>query len=184
MKLIEGDLVFDFTDAKKGIVFDQMNPTAPDYHGIGEMHRVDFVVEFEAASVFVEVKDPKHPQARAEGLRRFLAGMEDGTLYDTFASKLIDSFLYRWAEDEASKPIYYINLVTLDTAQLLSLREEVIRRLPPIGIPAASRWKRSFIESCQFFNIETWNASFPKWPVSRTSLSISEVEESTPQEGV
>ena len=42
MKLRERDLEIDFTDAIDAIVFDQMKADQPGYHGIGQMHRVDF----------------------------------------------------------------------------------------------------------------------------------------------
>ena len=58
MKLNERDIEIDFTDAIDAFVFDQMQSDQPNYHGIGEMHRVDFVVEFVDAIVFVEIKDP------------------------------------------------------------------------------------------------------------------------------
>ena len=99
MKLRERDLEIDFTDAIDAIVFDQMKADKPGYHGVGQMHRVDFVVELEKAILFVEVKDPGNPKAQAEGLAKFHGELQDGTLSDTFAAKFIDTFLYRWAVD-------------------------------------------------------------------------------------
>lgn len=112
MKLRERDLEIDFTDAIDAIVFDQMKANKPNYHGIAEMHRVDFVVELEEAILFVEVKDPGNPRAQAEGLEKFYAELKSGTLGDTFAAKFIDTFLYRWAEERLHKPVHYISLVT------------------------------------------------------------------------
>ena len=45
MKLTERDIEIDFTDAQDAFVFDQMVKTLPKYHGIGQMHRVDFIVD-------------------------------------------------------------------------------------------------------------------------------------------
>jgi len=171
MKFQEGDLSIDFTDAINGLVFDQMKRHLPNYHGISEMHRVDFIVEVEDALIFVEIKDPENPKARAEGLRKFFQQLNDGTLYKTFACKFMDSFVYRWAEDEIKKPIHYISLVTLDKALLLNLSDEIAKQLPPTGRPV-TRWQRAFLESCQVFNLETWNEEFPKWPVQRLSSTI------------
>lgn len=67
MKLRERDLEIDFTDAIDAIVFDQMKADKPGYHGVGQMHRVDFVVELEKAILFVEVKDPRQPQGTGRG---------------------------------------------------------------------------------------------------------------------
>jgi hypothetical protein len=170
--LTERDLQFDFTNAVHGFVFDQMKPAQPNYHGISAMHRVDFVVELDEATLFIEVKDPSNPKAQAKGLADFHAELNDGTLSSTFASKFMDSFVYRWAEGKVDKPIHYISLVTLDAPLLLNLADEVVKKLPPPGKPVA-RWQRSFIESCQIFNLTTWNENFPKWPVTRISATVS-----------
>lgn len=167
MKLRERDLEIDFTDAIDAVVFDQMKPGQPSYHGIGQMHRVDFVVELEKAILFVEVKDPGNPKAQPEGLAKFNCELQDGTLSDTFAAKFIDTFLYRWAEECLDKPVHYVSLVTLEDSELLpNFSDEIARKLPPMG-RAVPRWRRQLVENCQVFNIELWNQNFPKWPVRR-----------------
>lgn len=169
MKLRERDLEIDFTNAIDAIVFDQMTADQPGYHGIGQMHRVDFIVELEEAILFVEVKDPGNPKAQAKGLAKFHGELQDGTLSDTFAAKFIDTFLYRWAEECLQKPVHYISLVTLEENELLpNFSDEIAKKLPPMG-KSVPRWKRQLVENCQVFNIELWNASFPKWPVVRVS---------------
>lgn len=167
MKLRERDLEIDFTDAINAIVFDQMKADQPNFHGIGQMHRVDFVVELETAILFVEVKDPGNPKAQSKGLEKFHGELQNGTLSDTFAAKFIDTFLYRWAEASLEKPVHYVNLVTLEDSGLLpNFSDEIARKLPPMGM-SVPRWRRQLFENCQVFNIELWNASFPKWPASR-----------------
>ena len=166
MRLRERDLEIEFTNALDALVFDQMNPGLPHYHGIGEMHRVDFIVEFDSAIIFVEIKDPDNPKAQAKGLDKFRKGLNDGTLSTTFAAKLIDSFIYRWAEGEIDKPVHYLSLVTLEGELLPSFSDEISRKLPPMG-KNVPRWKRKLVENCQVFNMDTWNENFPKWPVTR-----------------
>ena len=175
MKLQERDLVIDFTDAVDAIVFDQINSGLPNYHDISEMHRVDFVVELDKDIVFVEIKDPCNPNARAEGLAKFQKDLNDGTLSSTFASKFIDSFFYRWPEDKLSKTVHYLCLVTLETGILLNLSDEIARQIPASG-KNSSRWLRHPIQNCQVFNIETWNENFPKWPVTRSNGASAAVE--------
>jgi hypothetical protein len=165
------DLSFDFSDAIDGFDFDQMNPALPNYHGIGAMHRVDFVVELRDAILFVEVKDPSHPSARPEGLESFFAELRDDTLGTTFANKFVDSFFYRWAEDRIDKPIHYVSLVTLEVGLLPNLLDQIKKRLPPIGKPVP-RWRRAVLASCLLFNIATWNENFPKWQVRRLSETV------------
>lgn len=171
MKLTEGDIEIEFTDAIDALVFDQMKIGQPNYHGIAEMHRVDFVVEFAEAIVFVEVKDPGNPKKQEKGLKKFQEKLNDGILSSTFASKFIDSFFYRWAEDKLSKTIFYLNLVTLESELLPSLSDEIASKLSPAG-KSASRWKRHPVQNCQVFNLQTWNENFPKWPVTRLSTTL------------
>ena len=169
MKLRERDLEIDFTDAIDAIVFDQMKADKPGYHGVGQMHRVDFVVELEKAILFVEVKDPGNPKAQAEGLAKFHGELHVGTLSDTFAAKFIDTFLYRWAEDCLNKPVHYVSLVTLGDSSLLpNFSDEIAKKLPPMG-KSVPRWQRQLAENCQVFNIDLWNQSFPKWPATRVA---------------
>lgn len=172
MKLKERDIEIDFTDAIDGLVFDQMKAEQPNYHGIGDMHRVDFIVEFNEAIVFVEIKDPGNPNAQAKGLMKFQEQLNDGTLSSTFASKFIDSFFYRWAEDKLSKTVHYLSLVTLDAEHLLSLSDEIAGKLTPVG-KSSPRWHRQPVQNCQVFNIETWNQNFPKWPVTRLAAVVA-----------
>lgn len=176
MKLSEGDIEIEFTDAIDALVFDQMQSGQPNYHGIGEMHRVDFVVEFAEVIVFVELKDivfvelkdTENPNAQDEGLKKFQKKLNDGTLSSSFASKFIDSFFYRWAEDKLSKTVHYISLVTLEPALLLNLSDEIAKKISPSG-KKSQRWQRHPVQNCQVFNIQTWNENFPKWPVTRLS---------------
>ncbi len=170
--LTERDLRIDFTDALDCFIFDQTDPKLPAFHGISVMHRVDFIVEFVEAWLFVEVKDPGHPKAQDKGLRKFHTELTDGTLGNTFAAKFMDSFVYRWAEDKINKPIHYISLVTLEPALVLNLSDEIAKKLPPMGMPTP-RWQRKFFENCQVFNLETWNENFPKWPATRLSTATT-----------
>lgn len=168
MKLRERDIEIDFTNAIDTLVFDQMKADQPNYHGIGEMHRVDFIVELEEAILFVEVKDPDNPKAQEKGLKKFRDELNDGTLSSTFASKFIDSFFYRWAEDKLSKTVHYLSLVTLESEVLPNFSDEIAKKLPPVG-KVSPRWGRHPVQNCQVFNLETWNENFPKWPVTRVA---------------
>ncbi len=176
MKLAEGDIEIEFTDALDAIVFDDMeNSSSPNYHGVAHMHRVDFVVELETHILFIELKDPGNPRATQQGLQRFMDKLSDGQLGSSFASKFIDSFIYRWCEQKAHKPIHYVNLVTLDDAQNLTLCDEIETKLPPFGL-TLPRWTRSLVNGCHVLNLDTWNDLFgSKWPASRISNQQSSV---------
>jgi len=168
MTLIEKDLEFNFSNVVDAFVFDQMDEFLPNYHAVDEMSRVDFIVELDEAILFVEVKDPDCPGASAESLAKFHTKLQNGKLGNVFASKFIDTFLYRWAEEKITKPIHYLSLVTLDNAQVVQLSDEIVRKLPPRGA-TVPRWSKQLFENCQVFNLNTWNENFPSWQVTRIS---------------
>lgn len=172
MILEEKDLRFDFSGSVDAFVFDQMDSSLPNYHGIDEMSKVDFIVETEESILFIEVKDPDCPNCSEEGVSRFHTKLNNGTLPKSFASKFIDTFLYRWAEDKLTKPIHYLSLVTIDNAQVVYLTDEIAKKIPPLG-KDAPRWSRQLFQNCQVFNMEMWNEIFPQWPVSRISQSVA-----------
>lgn len=169
-KVRERDIEIDFTNAIDTLVFDQMNAGQSNYHGIGEMHRVDFIIELDEAILFVEVKDPSNPNAQEKGLQKFRNELNNGTLSSTFASKFIDSFFYRWAEDKLSKSVHYLSIVTLEGEVLPSFSDEIAKKLPSAG-KSSQRWQRHPVQNCQVFNLETWNENFPKWPVTRVTAT-------------
>ena len=163
------DLEVDFTDAIDAFVFDQMTPGEPKYHGVDEMHRVDWIVEFPESVLYVEVKDPEHPKAQAKGLAKMLQKLEDGKLAKTFTEKFVDTFVYGWAEEKLNKPIHYLNLVTWESALNNNLEDQIAGSLPPMR-RKTPRWKRALAESCLVFNLDTWNQNFPKWPARRRGV--------------
>lgn len=167
-KLSEQDIEIDFSDAIEAFVFDQMDSEFPNYHGVDHMCRVDFIAEFENAIVFVELKDPSNPQADRKRVDKFMQKVNNGKLYESFAKKFIDTFLYRWAEEKVHKPIYYLGLVTLESELLTNFSDEVSKKIPPLG-REVTRWKRKLFENCQVFNLDTWNENFPKWQARRIS---------------
>ncbi|QDS92475.1 hypothetical protein FF011L_12180 [Roseimaritima multifibrata] len=167
------DIEIDFTDAIDGFVFDQMKPELPKFHGLGAMRRVDLIVEMPEFVTYVEIKDPSHPNARPEGIQQIIEKYEDGSLAQSFANKLIDSFVYGWAEQKALKPIRYYSLFTIDSELAFEFGDKIAALLPPLGCPT-NRWKRAFIEDCQVYDLELWNANFPNWPARRISETSSQ----------
>jgi len=166
------DIEINFTDAIDGFVFDQMKPALPKFHGLAQMRRVDLVVEMPEYVTYVEIKDPSHPNAQPKSVEKILRKYESGLLAQSFANKLIDSFVYGWAEEKALKPIRYYSLFTIDSELAFAFGDKIAALLPPLGRPV-SRWKRPFIEDCQVFDLELWNARFPNWPARRISEGAS-----------
>jgi len=163
--LSEGNLNITFPDSVSAWKFDD------EKHGLSHcMKAVDFIVELKDRYLFLEIKDPQHPQGsdkeREKWIQRFLAGNID----DDFKYKYRDSFLYAWASEQVKKPIYYFILVALDTlteADLIARTDALNRNLPIEGPPSGA-WKRKIVDGCAVFNISSWNRLLATYPVSRT----------------
>lgn len=162
MNIVEEDLSFNFSDALDTIKFDD-----DVRHGLSHcMKAVDFIVELDEAYLFVEVKDPCHPQALSKDVKKFKKkAAVDGKLQQDIVGKFRDSFLYRWAEGKLDKPVHFLSLITLEEALLKNLQDGLHRALPM----QSNRWAKKMAESCHVLNISSWNRNFPKWQVRRLS---------------
>lgn len=164
--LTEGNLQITFPTGIFIRKFDDVN------HGLAHcMKAVDFVVELSDRYLFIEFKDPQHPQSKNADATRFVKNFLAGNIDEDIKYKYRDSFLYEWASGRADKPVYYYVLVALDTlteADLLARTDDLKRKLPSKG-PASGAWKRNIVEGCAVFNIATWNKMLKSYPVSRVS---------------
>ncbi len=163
--LVEGNLQITIQNAISARRFDD-----PDTHGLSHcMKAVDFVVEFSDYYLFIEIKDPQHPDAPERETNRFARSFLSGELDDDLRFKYRDSLLYKWAEERADKPVDYLVLIALDRlgpSDLLD-RQEELQRILPLQRPGPQPWPRPLVRSCGVFNIESWNRSFPALRVSR-----------------
>ena len=163
--LKEGNLEIRFPSGTNARKFD-VGPT----HGLSHcMKAVDWIVELPDRIYFIEIKDPDNPQAQPHNKKEFakklLAEERDADLIKKFR----DSFVYEWACDRVGKPIHYwvvIGLDALNEAELLNGKDALERQLPVCG-PSSGEWKRNVVESCSVFTMQTWNRSFPQFPMSR-----------------
>ena len=163
--LREGDLQVSFDDASSGRKFD-------DEFGLSHcMKAVDFIVEFSDRYLFIEFKDPQHPDATEERRNEFVEDFKIGSLDNDLKYKCRDSFLYEWAYGRADKPIYYFVLIALDSLQSkdLTVRTEALQRQLPLSGPSSNPWPHPFVSQCIVFNIESWNRRFPRYPIKRLS---------------
>ena len=164
--IIEDDLQMSFDDASSCRKFDG------DEHGLSHcMRAVDFVIEFEDRYFFIEIKDPQHPRGTPQDRRNFVRRFQSGRLDEELKYKYRDSFLYEWASGRADKPIYYLVLIALDTLtdfDLASKTEGMNQKLPSRG-PGSNPWIRPFVSDCAVFNMQSWNRTFPQYPVRRVS---------------
>lgn len=165
-KLEEDGIQIDFVDAINALKFDQNDPALANFHDIGIMPRVDFVVEMEHEIFFIELKDPGRPNAVDVGSTKLLKKIQDGTLESSLIEKYLFTFFFRWAENKLNKSVHYICLITLESPQLLPLTERLEKQLDHF-FSKSVRWVRKPLASCQVHNIETWTGVFPNWPVKR-----------------
>jgi hypothetical protein len=164
MVLIEKKLRFEIMNAARAFRFDDQDRASQTFHGLSHcMKAVDFVVEFQDRCFFIEVKDPPH-----EGIYESDKAKDD--LVADLVRKFRDTFLYRWAEGEMGKPIYFLCLVELENVHAQVLMRRLETQLPTKKIPA--RWKNSLVEGCLVSNIKTWNKAFPNIQITRVTGTI------------
>jgi hypothetical protein len=169
MKVDADGFSFFFTDAISAFVFDETDRMKPTFHGL-PMKGVDIVAEFTEAYIYVEMKDYENPSLYDEK-----SAINDDEKKDKQACfkwlkkylkyKYRDSYLYRSAEQKVDKPIHYLCLITFDNALNCRMQKALKQELPT-GV-ASKRWKQEIARSCQVMNLDKWNESFPKWPVTR-----------------
>ena len=160
----EGNLEIQVDDATAWKKFDD-----PKVHGLSHcMKAVDFIIESHDRIFFLEIKDPENPKAPSENSMTFIEDFKAGKLDNELKYKFRDSFLYEWASENTSKPIYYLILVaiqTLTAPELITSSERIKRQIPILGHVGV--WKQKIVENCMVFNIATWNRHFPQYPISR-----------------
>ena len=171
-RLQEGDLRIALPSAARVSKFDD-----PATHGLSHcMEAVDFVVELEDRTLFLEVKDPDDPRAGSRDRRRWAARFKSDGLDQDLVQKYRDSFLYQWALGRVQKPIHYgvlVGLEQLTDADLLS-RADALRRKLPIDVPTSTGWVRFPVAACHVFNANSWNRSLPAgYRVSRVTGAAS-----------
>ena len=163
---IEGDLEVSFRGALSARRFDDRN------HGLSHcMKAVDFVVELTDRYLFVEFKDPDHPNSTKSDARTFLKRFQSGELDEELKTKFRDTFLYEWACGRADKPVFFFVLVAItgQDAQLLGPRTNALRRILPAGVTIPGTWSRPIVHDASVFNIAEWNRRLSDFPVHRKS---------------
>jgi hypothetical protein len=106
----EGNLQITFPSGVAAKKFDHSG------HGLTHcMKAVDLIVELIDRYLFIEFKDPEHPDSRKKDRKKFVEQFLSGKIDEDFKYKYRDSFLYEWASGKTSKPVYYYVLVAIDT---------------------------------------------------------------------
>lgn len=160
---------FEFQDALNAYVFDEKDPRSPNFHG-GFMKGVDIIAEYEKAYVFIELKYYDDEFAAKYNILPYRQTNGEQTeeeketrksfkwLKNYLKYKYRDTFLYRYAEGQEEKPIYYFCLITFEDALNIAMRKSLAKELP-IG-NEGRRWVKGIAKSCQVLNVDTWNRNF------------------------
>lgn len=159
--LLEGNLRITLPPGARARKFDDST------HGLLHRHMkaVDFVIELDDRMLYLEIKDPEHPKARAHRQSAdFVTGLLAGDRDDELIRKFRDSLLYEWACEEVHKPIYYWVIVAIErlAAPELSSRSDDLKRKLPVVDALPHRWTRRIVEDCRVFNIRSWNEALPE----------------------
>ena len=165
---IEGDLQIDIKGVVNAWKFDE-----PSSHGLSHcMKAVDFIVERPNSYLFIEFKDPQAPGAKGQSQQIFIQRFQSGKIDEDFKYKYRDTFLYEWASGRAAKPIHFLILVALNTLTTSELgrRTDALKKKLPLQRSKPSPWRRPFVQSCNVFNLVTWNQYNSDLPVSRLSI--------------
>jgi hypothetical protein len=169
--LIENDLQIALPPNAVGRKFDDAVA-----HGLSHcMKAVDFIIELDHHTLFVEIKDPEQTGAAAERRDAFISKFLSGGLDASLKTKYRDSWLYEWAQGRASKPVTYLVLLgasTLSDAELLA-RTDALKRLLPASGPLGQPWRKPFVAGCVVMNLAAWNKALPQFPVSRLGPSAA-----------
>ena len=138
----------------------------PSTHRMSCMKAVDFIIELDNHYVFIEFKDPQHPNAQDRNQQEFIRDLQSGQIDEELKYKYRDSFLYEWALGRAKKPVDYFVLVALDslTSADLIKRTDTLRSKLPLHGPNGQPWP--IVRGCAVFNLESWNRNLPQYPVS------------------
>ena len=163
---VEHDLQITFKNVRSARKFDGSN------HGLSHcMKAVDFIIELPDRYLYIEFKDPQHPESTDDRRQEFVEKFLSGKLDRNLKYKYRDSFLYEWASGRADKPIRYFVLVALDSLDSAALlrRTDALKRQMPLRGPNSSSWIRPIVEDCEVFNIDKWNSYFADYPIARLS---------------
>ena len=160
----ERDLQITINNAEAAQKFDEAST-----HGVSFMKAVDFIIEFSDYYLFVEFKDPQHPDSRLTGHEDLIGYYQSERIDDELVYKYRDTFLYEWASGRADRDVYYMVLIAIEvlTSAELDKKTKDLERKLPVGIP--NRWVHPIVKGCGVFNIASWNARFPNFQVSRLS---------------
>lgn len=161
------ELLFNFPDELSWSELDKQGVKLPV-----RMKFVDLVIERDRDILLVEIKDPSHSQSKDKNRQTYLKRLSDNSLLtQELTPKARDSYLYLHLMERDHKPFKYVVLLGLDAfdpdrqkAIMFGFKD---RLLADIREESFEAWKRKHIADCVVLSVESWNKSFPDWPLLR-----------------
>ena len=168
------ELLFKFPDELRWDELDKQGVKLPVH-----VKFVDIVIERDSDVLLVEIKDPSHSKSPDKERNRYLKRLSDNSvLTQELTPKARDSYSFLHLMERDGKPFKYIVLVGLDafdpTQQKAVLAGFKDRLMANIRCEAYEAWKRKHIADCAVLSVETWNETFPNWPVTRLAAAAAE----------
>ena len=161
--LREGELTLTLPNGVDGRQFDNQS------RGVSQMHAVDWIVQYRAQTLFVEVKDIESRGASTHGSRdEFVERFRSGNLISNLVRKFRDSFLYEWACEHSVERISYFVVVAGVERALLLRQSDRLRGDLPVG--PRTPWQRPLAHRCAIFDVDSWNREFPALPLVRDRM--------------
>jgi len=161
------ELLFNFPDRLNWSELDKQGVKLPV-----QMKFVDLVIEREKDILLVEIKDPSHSRCTDQERKRYFKRLSDNSvLTQELTPKARDSYLYMHLMERDLKPFKYVVLLGLDAfnpehqkAIMFGFKD---RLLADIREESFEAWKRKHIADCVVLSVESWNKTFPDWPLRR-----------------
>lgn len=157
----ESKLRFDFTKSQSAIKADKKT-----YSGLLS---VDFIVETESKSIFIEVKNiSRGNKSQQEKWMEDLSISKQNYFLFRMGVKFKDTILKKWAMDEdCNKKIHYIVILKFDefdASQRQKLCENFHTHLP-ICLKEKPFKRTVVLEKWGIYNIEQWNKQYSEFPI-------------------
>tara|TARA_R110001599_G_scaffold284423_1_gene486453 strand:- start:813 stop:1370 length:558 start_codon:yes stop_codon:yes gene_type:complete len=175
------ELLFHFPEALIWSELDRQGVKLPT-----RMKFVDLVIERDHDILLIEIKDPSHSRSPDKERNAYLKRLADNSvLSQELTPKARDSYLYLHLMARDSKPFKYVVLLGLDAfgpnVQKAVMTGFKDRLLADIREESFEAWKRKHIADCVVLSVESWNQSFPEWPVRRDAPAVLAAHEEVAQ---
>jgi hypothetical protein len=161
------ELLFNFPDNLNWSELDRQGVKLPV-----RMKFVDLVIERDDDILLVEIKDPSHSRSPDKERNAYLKRLSvNSVLTQELTPKARDSYLYLHLMERDKKPFKYVVLLGLE-AFGPAIQKGLMgpfkgRLLADIREESFEAWKRKHIADCLVLSVESWNQSFPEWPLRR-----------------